>query len=110
MSGFAITLDATLQCPHGGKVAIVSTNTSTRAGTAMATVADQFLIAGCAFQLPGPVPSPCVKVQWMVPDVKTRINGNPTLSASSVGMCLSAAQVPQGPVIVASTQQKVSTS
>jgi hypothetical protein len=110
MSGFAITVDATLQCPHGGKVAIISTNTSTMAGTAIATGADQFVITGCPFQLPGPVPSPCVKVQWMVPDVKTTVKGSPTVSAGSVGMCLSAAQIPQGPVIVASTQQKVSTS
>lgn len=112
MSGFAITLDASLQCPHGGKVAIISANASTMAGTAVATIADQFLITGCPFQLPGtpPIPSPCVKVQWMVPDVKTTIKGNPTLSSTSVGMCLSAIQIPQGTVIVASTQQKVSTS
>jgi hypothetical protein len=110
MSGFAITLDASLQCPHGGKVTIISTNTSTMAGTALATVADQFLIAGCPFTLPGPVPSPCIKVQWMVPDVKSTVKGNATLSASSVGMCLAATQAPQGPVVVVSTQTKVSTS
>jgi hypothetical protein len=88
-------------------VQIVSTNTKTQAdGAFMATASDTFTITGCSFML-GPVPSPCVTVRWLVPDTRVKVNGNPTLSRSSAGLCLSAAQVPQGPVAVANTQTKV---
>lgn len=103
-----LTTSATLQCPHGGSVSITSSNTSSTAdGSAVATFADTFTVSGCAFTLPGPKPSPCVRVQWIVPDVQVRTGGQPTLSAASVGLCLSADSIPQGPVSVVSTQTKV---
>lgn len=92
-------------CPHGGTVQIISTNTRSSAGGAyMATSNDQFVITGCPFTLPGPTPSPCVRVQWLVPDARVRVNGSPSLSRSSSGLCLSATSVPQGPVVVLNTQ------
>lgn len=109
MAGHSVTVAATLQCPHGGTVQIVSANTHARAdGAFLATASDTFTIAGCPFQIPAtpPIPSPCVRVQWLVPDMQVTVGGNPTISRSSAGLCLSAAGVPQGPVSVAATQAR----
>lgn len=113
MSGQTITTAATLMCPHGGTVSIVSTNTSASTGAgALALATDTFTISGCPFQIPAPsgtVPSPCVTVQWVVTDMRNTVNGIPTLSTSSVGLCLSGTMIPQGPVSVVSADQQVST-
>ncbi len=111
MAGKSITVNSTLQCPHGGMVQIIPTNTRATAESGfIATIADTFVISGCPFVIPAvvPIPSPCVMVQWIVADTRVKVNGSPTLSQSSVGLCLSAVMLPQGPVIVANTQQKMS--
>lgn len=111
MAGSTLTTNSSLQCPHGGTVQIISTNTRVAAdGGYVATVADTFIVSGCPFQIPATpvIPSPCLTVQWIVPDTRVRVNGSPSLSQSSTGICLSAAQIPQGSVIVANTQHKVS--
>ena len=111
MAGNTVTVDSTLQCPHGGQVQIITTNTRAKAGGGyIATMADTFVVSGCSFQIPAavPIPSPCVTVQWLVPDMRVTVNGSVTISQSSVGLCLSAAQLPQGPVIVANSQTNVS--
>jgi len=110
MAGFALTTQSKLQCPHGGQVQIISANAQTSAGGgAMVTVNDQFVISGCPFQLPGPVASPCVTVRWLIPDKNVSVLGQQTLSRGSTGLCMSAAQVPQGPVAVNATQTKIQT-
>ena len=112
MAGNAITDSSSLQCPHGGTVQIITTNTRVSAdGGFMATGTDTFVISGCPFQIPAtpPIPSPCVTVQWVVPDTRVRVNGSPTVSQSSVGICMSAAQLPQGPVVVGGGQVRVTT-
>jgi hypothetical protein len=110
----ALTTASTLMCPHGGSVSISSSNTQAQAeGSALALATDTFTISGCPFQIPvGPTtkPSPCVKVQWLTQDLTTTVNGQATLSTASAGLCLSAEQLPQGPVSIASTQAKVSTT
>jgi hypothetical protein len=111
MAGKTVTINSSLQCPHGGTVQIITTNTRAMAdGGYIATMADTFIVSGCPFQIPAatPIPSPCVTVQWIVPDTRVKVNGSPTLSQSSTGLCLSAVQLPQGPVMVAGTQQKMS--
>jgi hypothetical protein len=109
MSGNSLTTDAVLQCPHGGSVKIISANTRTKAGASLALSTDQFVVSGCPFQIPAtpPVPSPCVTVQWTVSDMQVKVNSTPTLSKSSVGICQSAAQVPQGSVVIVNTQLRV---
>ena len=108
MAGNTLNINSTLQCPHGGSVQIISANVRVKADSAYAALAtDQYVISGCPFQIPvgaGTVPSPCVTVQWIVTDLRVKVNGTPTLSRSSVGLCLSALQVPQGSVIIANTQ------
>ena len=112
MAGNALTTGSSLQCPHGGNVQISSSNTAVSAdGSPAVTVSDTFTISGCPFQIPAtpPIPSPCVRVQWIVPDTQAKVNGNPTLSQGSSGLCLAATSVPQGPVMVSNTQSKVQT-
>lgn len=110
MAGASLTATSRLQCPHGGQVQIVPADTRSRAGGApLATASGQFLVTGCPFQLPGPTPSPCVQVIWQVPDTRVRAGGGFTLSQSSVGLCMSAAGAPQGPVVIVSTQTRTQT-
>lgn len=110
MAGQTLNVNSLLQCPHGGSVKIISSNTRVKVDGAFAALAtDQFVISGCPFQIPvgaGTVPSPCVTVRWALSDMRGKVNGIPTLSQGSVGLCLSALQVPQGSVIIASAQSR----
>lgn len=108
MPGPLIQTGATITCPHGGQVSNVPTNTRVLAGgMPLATSADTFLVAGCAFTV-GPNPSPCLTVQWIAPAVRVTLSGTPALIQTSVGLCQNPAQVPQGPPVVAATQPRVS--
>lgn len=108
MAGGLLTSASTLQCPHGGAVQIVPTSAIvTAGGSPVSTVSDTFTVTGCIFMIPTGVPSPCVRVQWLVPDTATSSSTSATLSASSTGLCLAASGVPQGPVSVQNTQSTV---
>ena len=113
MSGNTLTTNSTLQCPHGGSVQIISANARVTAdGGFVALATDTFIISGCPFQIPAPspIPSPCIQVMWTVPDTRNMINGTPSLSQSSTGLCMSAMGIPQGPVSVVNTQSKARSS
>jgi hypothetical protein len=108
MPGASLTTASVLMCPHGGSVSIVSANTRAKAGGApIVTASDTFTIAGCPFTLPGPTPSPCVRVQWIVPAMRFKAGGAQALDAGSTGLCMAATGAPQGPVLVQSTQAQV---
>jgi hypothetical protein len=113
MAGNTLNVNSVLKCPHGATVTITSSNTKVDVDGVQAALAnDQFTISGCPFQIPvgaGTKPSPCVTVKWLVTDLKTTVGGTATLSKTSVGLCQTAEQVPQGPVVISSTQAKVST-
>lgn len=111
MPALTLTTASTLMCPHGGTVQVVSTNSRALAGSPIA-VAGDMPIAGCPFQIPAavPIPSPCVTARWIVPDMRVTAGGTPTLSQTSVALCFSAQQVPQGPVVVASSQTRTQSS
>jgi hypothetical protein len=74
-------------------------------GMPVATVADQFMVAGCAFTIPPP--QPCLQVQWLTPATRVLVNGSPPITQASMGLSISATGVPQGPPIIASTQLRV---
>jgi hypothetical protein len=98
---------ASAMCPHGGQISTVPGNTRLLVGgQPVATMADQFLVAGCVFTLPGPKPSPCVKVQWIVPATRVLAGGQPVILRTSTGLCQSPEQAPQGPPNVLVTQMK----
>lgn len=112
MAGNSLTTAAQLKCPHGGTVSVSSANSRvSAAGSPLALASDTFTISGCTFQIPvgaGTVPSPCVRVQWIMSDLRDKTNGNLGLTQGSAGLCLAATQMPQGPVSVTSTQSKAS--
>jgi hypothetical protein len=108
MSQF-LTTDSVMQCPHGGVVTAITTNTVAQAGGAyVVRSSDTFMIAGCLFTLPSGTPHPCMTVQWVVSAVMNQVLNDSVLTEDSVGMCLAADQTPQGPVMVSFTQAEVS--
>jgi hypothetical protein len=107
MAGQLLHVGATILCPHAGQASIISTNTRVKvSGQAVAVLNDTTTIAGCAFTV-GTVPQPCIKVQWLVPAVRVKVNGQAALLSTSSGLCQSATQVPQGPPQVVVTQMRV---
>ena len=73
----------------------------------VATFADTYMVAGCAFTVPPGKPQPCIRVQWLVPAARVFVNAQPAILQLSTGLCLSAEQIPQGPPTVISTQPRV---
>ena len=96
-----------MMCPHGGQVQAVSSNTRAKAGAAILRSSDTFTIAGCAFSTPAG-PHPCVTVQWVKANVRSKAAGDYMLASDSVGLCQAGDQAPQGTVTVSNTQAKVS--
>jgi hypothetical protein len=108
MPGFLLHLGATVTCSHAGQVSAIPSGVRVRVGGQPAvTVADTFLVAACPFPPPPATPHPCVRIQWLVPATRVRVNGQPALLQDSVGLGLAADQVPQGPPIVVVTQVRV---
>jgi hypothetical protein len=107
MPGFLFHVNATATCPHGGQVQVVPSNTRVLVGgQPVATVADLHTVVGCVFMV-GPKPQPCVLVTWITPATRILVNGQPALLQTSVGLCKSVEQIPQGPPLVAATQVRV---
>jgi hypothetical protein len=108
MPGFLFHVGASAMCPHGGPVTNVSSNARVLVGgLPVATLADTFLVAGCAFTVPPGKPQPCVTVQWLTPATRVLVNGQPPILMTSAGLCQSVEQIPQGPPTVAATQTRV---
>jgi len=98
---------AVAMCPHGGQITTISADVRVLvSGMPVAMVTDQFIVAGCVFNISG-VPQPCIKVLWSAPTAETLVNGLPAVTALSVGMCIAANGAPNGPAIVAYTQPLV---
>jgi hypothetical protein len=107
--GQFLTTASILQCPHGGIVTATTTNVVAQAGGAyIVRSSDTFMIAGCAFTLPPGTPHPCMTVQWVVSALMNQVMSDSVLTEESVGLCQAADQVPQGPVMISSTQPLVS--
>ncbi len=106
--GAYLTTASTLRCPHGGMVSAVASNSKlTLGGSPIVLSSDTFTIGGCAFML-GPSPHPCMQIQWIVTALKATADGSRPLTTDSVGLCTAADKAPQGPVMIVSTQAKVS--
>jgi hypothetical protein len=107
----ALTTASSMTCPHGGKISATPKSTKVKiAGAPVLTSGDQFQIMGCSFTLPNGTPSPCVVIQWLKADLKSKADDGATLSEASVGLCKAGSGVPQGKVIVAATQPKGQTT
>jgi hypothetical protein len=108
MPGPVVHVGATAICPHGGQVSVAPGSPRVQvSGMPVATLADAYLVAGCAFTVPPGKPQPCVQVRWLVPAARVMVGGQPVIVQTSVGLCLSADQIPGGPPTVVSTQPRV---
>lgn len=108
MPGPIVHVGATILCPHAGPANVISTNNRVLvSGLPVATLADQFMVAGCAFTIPTGKPQPCVTIQWLTPATRVFVMGQPVILQASTGLCLSAEQIPQGAPIVVTTQPRV---
>lgn len=110
MTSPMLTTASTVQCPHGGTVSLSTSNSSVKAdGSPVLLETDQHTVSGCPFQVPaGPTtkPQPCVSVKWSAAATQNKVNGIGILLQTSVGLCYSAEQIPQGPAVVANTQSQ----
>lgn len=86
-----LTTVSVMQCPHGGQVKVVPSGPPPAGplpnGAMPLKYTDGGAVSGCSF------PLPCVKVKWLPGPTLT-------LNANSVGLCLNAANVPQGSVLI----------
>jgi hypothetical protein len=100
-----LTTTSIVMCPHGGMAQLITSNTEAQIDGAFALLlTDVHPIVGCPFV---PVaPSPCVSIRWVTGAVQTKLHEVPVLLQTSVGLCLNAAQAPQGPAVVVQAQQR----
>jgi hypothetical protein len=93
-------------CPHGGQAQLLTSNTDALIDGAPALLqTDIHPVVGCPFT---PVAySPCTSIRWLTGSTQTKVRGVPVLLQISVGLCLSAAQAPQGTALVVQVQQRV---
>lgn len=107
MPGFVLDAGSTITCPHGGQATVVARSIRVQlGGKAPLLVDDLATVAGCAFNVAA-APSPCVRVQWLLPATRVTADGSPVLLSSSVGLCVNAAGAPQGPALVSGFQTRV---
>ncbi len=107
MPGLIVDAGATIVCPHGGQGVAVPTSTKVALGGKPPLLAsDQVTIAGCAFNVSG-APSPCLQVQWLMPATRVQVGSTPVVVSTSIGLCVNAAGVPQGPATVTGFQTRV---
>jgi hypothetical protein len=103
-----LTTASTVMCPHGGTVSLSTSQADvTVDGSPVLLESDQHGVSGCPFQVPigtGTKPQPCTTVRWQLGATQCRVNGTGILTQSSIGMCYSAEQIPQGPAVVSYTQ------
>ncbi|MBN1204055.1 MAG: hypothetical protein JXB05_03915 [Myxococcaceae bacterium] len=108
MPGYLVHVGAQILCPHAGQTSVISSNVRVKvAGQYVATLNDNYMIAGCPFTVPPGTPQPCLKVQWLVGSVRVKVNGQPVVLQDSTGLCLNPMQAPQGPPNIAVVQPRV---
>lgn len=107
MPGYILTTASQITCTHGGKAVLTTSNTMIKVDSMPALLeSDVHGVAGCPFTLPGPKPSPCVKIEWSAGAVMAKSDSAPLLIQSSVGKCISAEGATQGTAIIIQTQMK----
>ena len=101
-----LTVASTMMCPHGGTIIGTPGASHASAGGLILRGSDTFEIVGCPFNISG-APNPCVSVTWLQTASHVKHGGELVLDESSVGMCNSGAQAPQGAALIVSAQPAV---
>lgn len=107
MPGYILTTASQVKCMHGGSAMLTTSNTQLKIdGAAALLESDVHTVAGCPFTLPGPKPSPCIRIEWTAGAVMCKSQGNKVLVQSSVGKCISAEGATQGVALIVPAQMK----
>jgi hypothetical protein len=107
MPGYILTTSSTVMCMHGGTATLTTSNTKMKVeGSPALLESDIHTVAGCIFTLPGPKPSPCIRIEWTMGASMCKCDGTKVLIQSSIGKCISAEGAMQGLAIIAQTQMK----
>jgi hypothetical protein len=107
MPGYILTTSSQVMCPHGGSAILSTSNTQVIVDNSPALLeSDVHSVAGCPFTLPGPKPSPCIRIEWTAGATMCKSNGTKVLVQSSIGKCISAEGSTQGLALVIQTQMK----
>lgn len=104
---FLLTKSSIVICPHGGRVTHTPMGFSGKLknGEIPLLLTDSYFVVGCPFAAGG-YASPCQRVNWTEGSKTRLINGVPVLTNQSVGICMSAAGVPQGAAVISLCQTK----
>jgi hypothetical protein len=103
-----VTMATLTQCPHGVPGQLATSNAKVLVDGAPALVmGDRGTVAGCPFTLPNAKPQPCVTELLTGVSTKVMADGKFVLLMNPSDICLSAEQIPQGPVIWTMVQSKV---
>jgi hypothetical protein len=107
MPGYVLTTASQVLCTHGGRAVLTTANTKVKIESAPALLeTDVHPVTGCPFTLPGPKPSPCVRIEWTAGAALCKNDGTKLLVRSSVGKCMSAEGAMQGLANIVQTQMK----
>ena len=107
MPGYILTTSSQIMCTHGGTAMLTTTDTKVKVDNSLALLeSDVHSVAGCPFTLPGPKPSPCIRIEWLAGAIMCKIEGTKVLIQSSVGKCISAEGLTQGIALIVQTQMK----
>ncbi len=101
--GPVLTTLSSVQCPHGGRAVLTTSNASTHAAANMLLESDTHTVVGCGFFI-GSSYSPCRTIAWTAGATSLSVGGTPVLVKSSVGTCKNGGGVVQGVAVVASSQ------
>ena len=99
-----LTTTSTVMCPHGGMAQLVTSNTDALDRRRAGAAADRRAPDRRLHVHAGRRPSPCVTIRWVSAATQTKVRNVPVLLQTSVGLCLNAAQAPQGTAIVVQMQ------
>ncbi|QKO21825.1 hypothetical protein HTY51_07940 [Rhodoferax sp. BAB1] len=107
MPGYLLTTASQIRCTHGGTATLTTMNAKVKVESALALLeSDVHVVAGCPFTLPGPKPSPCVRIEWTAGATMCKVDNISVLVQTSVGRCISAEGSTQGMAIVSPMQTR----
>lgn len=100
-----LTTSSTVMCTHGGSATLQPGTPLVKVQGAQALLESEIhSVAGCPFTIPGKGPQPCTTIRWSLGGMQTKVNQIGVLLQTSIGICYSSEQIPQGTAIVAQAQ------
>lgn len=103
-----VTMASLAQCPHGVPATLVTATAKVLfVGAPPLVAGDKGMVAGCPFTVPPSKPQPCATAVLTLMATKVLAEGKPVVLMNPADHCLSADQLPGGPVMWTQVQTKV---